>query len=727
MDKFVTIENMEALLPLIKQRFQNIENRLPIFIYKYFEPGVTDTNTGSIIRLNDKYMNQVISIEDDVVITSLTVNMNNEDITKQAYTGPFSAEIFGKVEGEEALYLRQGDSYSSGEITPDAGWGIKSISVQMGDDDITSEALSGHEVSVDDVMGDIAVEVETACEVVDEPFLSRITANGLTLANTRALLKGIKGNTLVWNHIIDDSAVTYNSTYVTKNTDGSFTIDLDGVPVNNYVYIPFSLVKDHKYLCCPSRKGSSADDNKVFFYFVRDQDPGFLYYNTKFIHTASVSVDTTFTFRVGGSTTGTITFFFQCFDLTQMFGAGNEPTLAEFEALYPLDNYATDAGRLLDFKGETLRSCRYFAKWSRLFYPSNWVAYGSTTIAVDGEKITLDVKVENQGIQISGVRFEEGHKLYMGFGMVSNVSGIALVYRGTRIWSHGYISITSPNTTYKNIITVSTDESGDKSFLFRLPIGNYTINNFQLYDLTAMFGEGNEPSTAAEFEAIMEKLGNPTTEEEFNTANLLQDITINPTAMYGYLNGEGEAVKPFENGMRSAGSVFDEVYKEDGKWYAKVNVGSVDLGEATWAYSSTVGGFHVNGWLVDSKRHAMSVIANQTNTKGYEGAYAYINTMKDKSISINSIYNGGGSVGIKDSSYSTVEAFQDAMDGVMLNYELATPRTYLLTDEWQQILNTAYQVETGGMEIILPENGSEPATSPAKIAIQYGTDGSENN
>ena len=72
MDKFVTIENMEALLPLIKQRFQNIENRLPIFIYKYFEPGVTDTNTGSIIRLNDKYMNQVISIEDDVVITSLT-------------------------------------------------------------------------------------------------------------------------------------------------------------------------------------------------------------------------------------------------------------------------------------------------------------------------------------------------------------------------------------------------------------------------------------------------------------------------------------------------------------------------------------------------------------------------------------------------------------------------------------------------------------------------------
>ena len=123
----------------------------------------------------------------------------------------------------------------------------------------------------------------------------------------------------------------------------------------------------------------------------------------------------------------------------------------------------------------------------------------------------------------------------------------------------------------------------------------------------------------------------------------------------------------------------------------------------------------------------MSVIANQTNTKGYEGAYAYINTMKDKSISINSIYNGGGSVGIKDSSYSTVEAFQDAMVGVMLNYELATPRTYLLTDEWQQILNTAYQVETGGMEIILPENGSEPATSPAKMEIQYGTDGTENN
>ena len=677
MDKFVTIENMEALLPLIKQRFQNIENRLPIFIYKYFEPGVTDTNTGSVIRLNDKYMNQVISIEDDVVITSLTVEMNNEDITKQAYTGPFSAEIFGKVEGEEALYLRQGDSWASGEITPDAGWGIKSISVQMGDDDITSEALSGHEVSVADVRGDIAVEVETACEVVDEPFLSRITANGLTLANTRALLKGIHGNTLVWNQMYPSyAAATSTANGVTFTREGC-EITLSGTPEQagslgiSTWHAPYFIVGHKYYFHLKHINGVNITSGGAGFYSGTADS---------FIYNCPSTATRYLQFWATSAAVGVainVTFTVQIIDLTQMFGAGNEPTLAEFEALYPLGDYATDAGRLLDFKGETLRSVGFNLwdeEWEAGVYSNN----GQKSTAASAVRCKNPIPVlPNTTYYLAGIEGANRVCYYdKNNTFISTTTGVS--------------TFTTPANCYYMVFNTGTDYGG-------------TYKN----DICINLSNTSKNGTYKPYSA--------------------QDITINPTAMYGYLNGEGEAVQIFPSGMRSAGSVFDEVYKEDGKWYAKVNVGSVDLGEATWGYSSTVGGFHANGWLVDSKRHAMSVIANQTNTKGYEGAYAYINTMKDKSISINSIYNGGGSVGIKDSSYSTVEAFQDAMVGVMLNYELATPRTYLLTDEWQQILNTAYQVETGGMEIILPENGSEPATSPAKMEIQYGTDGTENN
>ena len=45
------------------------------------------------------------------------------------------------------------------------------------------------------------------------------------------------------------------------------------------------------------------------------------------------------------------------FDLTQMFGAGNEPaTVEEFKAMFPLDYYEYNAGELLSFHGTGLKT-----------------------------------------------------------------------------------------------------------------------------------------------------------------------------------------------------------------------------------------------------------------------------------------------------------------------------------------------------------------------------------
>lgn len=46
-----------------------------------------------------------------------------------------------------------------------------------------------------------------------------------------------------------------------------------------------------------------------------------------------------------GTVTDGIVFSYQIFDLTEMFGAGNEPTKAEFDALFPKDYYPYNAGK----------------------------------------------------------------------------------------------------------------------------------------------------------------------------------------------------------------------------------------------------------------------------------------------------------------------------------------------------------------------------------------------
>ena len=48
--------------------------------------------------------------------------------------------------------------------------------------------------------------------------------------------------------------------------------------------------------------------------------------------------------------------YIQLFDLTAMFGAGNEPTIDEFKAKYPLDYYAYNAGEILSAKASKLIS-----------------------------------------------------------------------------------------------------------------------------------------------------------------------------------------------------------------------------------------------------------------------------------------------------------------------------------------------------------------------------------
>lgn len=171
-----------------------------------------------------------------------------------------------------------------------------------------------------------------------------------------ATIETMRGNTIVWNQLNANSTSTSTNSGVTftKNGDGSWTVT--GVASANADKYPSGsgqagIVVGHKYLLrgCPS--GGSASTYYMAAAGMSGLDTG-----SGVIGTAAATYG--MNIRVmNGTDVGTLTFWPQLFDLTLMFGAGNEPaTVAEFEALYPEAYYAYDAGSLLPVNVEGMTS-----------------------------------------------------------------------------------------------------------------------------------------------------------------------------------------------------------------------------------------------------------------------------------------------------------------------------------------------------------------------------------
>lgn len=185
-----------------------------------------------------------------------------------------------------------------------------------------------------------------------------------------------------------------------------------------------------------------------------------------------------------------------------------------------------------------------------------------------------------------------------------------------------------------------------------------------------------------------------------------EDITNLPiTTVTGKLNGEGESVIVFPDGMKRAGTVYDEIKVENGVTKAIKRIGSVDLGSLSWSYQS------------DNVRFRSSQIPSIKNTadnkayvngKGcellsyrYNNIYVNTNVDKDKTIS-----ETNGFTIIRDNSFNgDVTTFKQSLQGVILYYELEEPQEYILNTE----LPIVYKIDDFGTEqIIQPSNSIAP-------------------
>lgn len=253
----------------------------------------------------------------------------------------------------------------------------------------------------------------------------------------------------------------------------------------------------------------------------------------------------------------------QIFDLTQMFGAGNEPTtVAEFRAMFPDDYYPYNAGELKTIVPTSVEASgvERFQLLDKNKYPATGVFDGVTYTNNGDGTITLNgtaTATTNYNLQ-SGISVIANHKYFCVYSNIFSGSGAyPLLYTSDpAVFNTGFPMLSG------DIITALKDY--DRVF-FQIKVSNgKTMTNMlvkpQLFDLTQMFGAGNEPATPAEFwQKIPEKL-----------------YGYNPSA---YKSANIPSSKYFPGGMKSAGSVYDEINFLSQKAIKRVGVRPYQAGD----------------------------------------------------------------------------------------------------------------------------------------------------
>ena len=159
----------------------------------------------------------------------------------------------------------------------------------------------------------------------------------------------------------------------------------------------------------------------------------------------------------------------------------------------------------------------------------------------------------------------------------------------------------------------------------------------------------------------------------------------------------------FEGGLKSAGSIYDEIDSVRNKYVKRV--GEVDLGTLSYSVNNNV----FRSPISDIKKSAStSSIANIISPL-YTATTPIVVNSKDKTMASDETEN---KIAIKDTAYTDAATFKTAMSGVMLYYELATPIEYELVEP----ICTDYPVDKLGTERIISDTVPTP---PFNADIRY--------
>lgn len=470
-------------------------------------------------------------------------------------------------------------------------------------------------------VGDAEQLVATQFVEDNEPYMFRPTGGSSDVGN-RAYIDKIVGGTVAWNQLIKqrESPLTSNGVTSTYNTDG--TVTLSGTVTSSYAetYSTINLVADHVYLYSNI---ILANPNNISFLL----QPLNLPIVSPVVKNTSNSSRTNY--GISRVTSGTdltgIKFKANFFDLTQMFGS----TIADyiysleqsqagagvawFKKLFPKDYYPYNAGELLSVEGLQSHDTVGFNQWDE-----EWEV---GIIDWEGQNANDNTRIRCKNY----IPCIDNATYY-----VATPVGVQLMYYDENKNFIGHQEYSKKNTTFE-------------------PMSGSHYMRFYLYGQSGV---------------------------DYGTT-YKNDICIN-LSWSGYRNGEYEPYEkhsyPLDSSLTLRGIpkldasnnlYYDgDEYTSDGT--VKRKYGIVDLGSLDWEYNSDYD-FMLSRVSGKKSGHA-NLLCQRYNLdpkkvwmQGSDGVYGG-NTQN------NTIY-------VKDLNFTDPLTFKEAMQGVMLVYELATPTT----------------------------------------------------
>ena len=499
-------------------------------------------------------------------------------------------------------------------------------------------------------------------------------SGGKSIKDGRAYIKSIKGNSVVWNQVYKpreavigtrtDKGVTF-----TVTADGSVTAQGTSETATNassYIQLtanqPF--LSSHIYMLvafgAPAGRWSymglyfGGINNINSLSMIGSQ--GYKIFSPQADGVASL------TLSCWGGQTIDCSFKPQFYDLTKMFGAGNEPsTIEEFYARVAtlgVDMNAYNEGQVIHCNTESIKSVgdnAWDEEWEMGTYDS-----------ANGKKIDSDATIRSKNL----IKVLPNTEYYIS--IPQDLYGTYPVrqrfYRedGSYIGSAGQNTVggifnTPADCAYVGLIIYSTTYNHD--MCIRLAHTGYKTD-YEPY---------------------------------------WQDILPLPI-IRNY----------FRQGMKSAGTAHDEIRynKASGKWEMVQRIGSVDLGTFTYRQSDTSGGGVRFRTTIEMKRVKSASIVGNILCSQYDTVAAADTYRNTRGIAVEKT----DGISIFNADYTDAAALKASLQGVILYYELADPIVTELDAE-DQNFRDYYNVADFGTEMSQSSVPSAPFS--ADIIYQF--------
>ena len=558
--------------------------------------------------------------------------------------------------------------------------------------------------------------------VVNAEFYKRNTGGTQSVGSGIAAIKEMRGKSIVWNQLLSNGYFTSLQGWSTNSC--SITLNEDVLSMGNFKYISASISKSqnwvvgHKYLFSIICKPSINTQGRFLY---GGYGPAFGYpfnitggqwnHITKVGEiTNNISSELNFYILNAANDTTVDVKRFQVFDLTLMFGAGNEPVnVADFEKMFPLDYYDYNTGEIIPFAGQNLTTIGK-NQYNPVTGKANLL--GGQQYQITGTYTTLYPTVTlidyTYGNTVTaGTYYTNGSNHFVGIKNVNTYDNTATYALG------GYCAY--DDVIYKSNVVIETAEEFD--------VTHWDV----IADVAAMVTEGIlmlwdiVPDTNGLFTLtgdmdITVTGGNDTdtmiaTYDGENTSYEPYEKHTLPLDPSQWRDKNGDLVFPY-GGMHGVGSVYDYA-KVDADGYIRSVVRCFErvvIGDLTGSLSQSGGGFILN---ISQEKMATNIISSKYTQSNV--AFQNWSAAEDKKIQL-----GGAPLNIliKDTSYSSWDSFKTANSNVVIIYQLKTP----IEIELATPIYAKYLVDKDGTEEITPANSTKPYTTMANLSILYAMD-----